>query len=77
MTLTFEIWTLRMTHRLVIVNTCAKLFENPFLHEEVMVQTKVRHTKTCQSNFGILNQKCDFDIKDMDLSLAHDIPSHQ
>jgi hypothetical protein len=33
-------WILSMTHHLIIVNICAKYFQNPFMDKKVMVQTR-------------------------------------
>ena len=41
-TLTLEVgvWLLRMTHRLIIINICAKLFQIPFINDKVMDRTR-------------------------------------
>jgi hypothetical protein len=41
-TLTLEVgvWLLCMTHRLIIINICAKLFQIPFINDKVMDRTR-------------------------------------
>jgi hypothetical protein len=41
-TLTLEVgvWLLRMTHRLIIINICATLFQIPFINDKVMDRTR-------------------------------------
>ena len=46
-TLTFDlaIWFLFVTHRLIMIIICAKLFSNPTMHNKVMGQTLTGFTE--------------------------------
>jgi hypothetical protein len=39
LTLEVRVWLLRMTHRLIITNICAKLFQTPLINDKVMDRT--------------------------------------
>ena len=36
-----ELWFMYTTHSLIEVNICAKLFENPPIHDQVIARTRV------------------------------------
>jgi hypothetical protein len=40
LTLEVGVWLLRMTHRLIITNVCAKLFQIPLINDKVMDRTR-------------------------------------
>jgi hypothetical protein len=40
LTLEVEVWLLSMTHRLIITNICAKLFQIPLINDKVMDRTR-------------------------------------
>jgi hypothetical protein len=48
LTLTFEVgmWFLNATHRLDVVDVCAKLFHNPSMYDKVTVQTQINSGRT-------------------------------
>ena len=62
-----------MTRRLIMVNICAKLFQNPFMDAKVTART--RHIPYNRL-FQPLTSKYDLDLGGRDLSLAHDTSSH-
>jgi hypothetical protein len=47
-TLTFEVgmWFLDVTHRLDVVDICAKLFQNPSMFDKVTVLTQMKRGRT-------------------------------
>jgi hypothetical protein len=47
-TLTFEVgtWFLDTTHRLLVVDICAKLFQNPSMYDKVTVWTRMKWGRT-------------------------------
>jgi hypothetical protein len=58
-TLTFEVsmWFLDAAHRLVVVDICAKLFQNPSMCDKVTVRTRKKWGRTD------LDRRCDINIK--------------
>ena len=60
-TLTFDLatWFLFVTHRLVIMIICAKLFLNPTMHNEVMGRTQTGFTDVYAQSFSA---DCDLDL---------------
>jgi hypothetical protein len=44
------VWLLRMTHRLIITNICAKLFQIPFINDKVKDRTRKCDGRTYSQN---------------------------
>lgn len=64
-------WVLHETHHHIKVNKCAKVFQNPSRHGEVMAWTSLA------SNFWLLTWHCDLALWARNLSLTHDTLFHQ
>ena len=60
-TLTFDlaIWFLFMTHHLVMMIICAKLFSEPTMHNKVMSQTRAGSTEVYAQSLSV---DCDLDL---------------
>ena len=70
-TLTFNLatWFLFVTHHLVIMITCAKLFLNPTMHNKVMGRTRIGFTEVYAQS---IIADCDLDLKSSDMVLVRD-----
>ena len=61
MTLTFNLvtWLLIVTHCLIMIIICAKLFSNPTMHNKVMGRTRTGFTEVYAQS---LSADCDLDL---------------
>ena len=73
-TLIFDLATrfLFMTHRLIMIIICAKLFSNPTMHNEVMGRTRTGLTEVHAQS---LSADCDLDFRPSDMILICDTSS--
>ena len=72
LTLKLGVWVFRMTHRLIMVNICAKLFQSPLMDDRIMDRTRKR---PCSYNSWPLTSKCDLDLEARGLGFSHDTSS--
>jgi hypothetical protein len=73
LTLNVEGWLLHMTHRPIIVNICAKYFQNRSMDKTVMGRT--RHIPSKRQCWPLIT-KCDLDLEDRDPVVLHDTSSY-
>jgi hypothetical protein len=59
LTLEVRVWLLRMTHRLIITNICANLFQIPFINDKVMDRTRKCDGRTDGQTDGRTDRRTD------------------
>ena len=71
MTLTFnlETWFMFVTHQLIMIIICAKLFSNPIMHNKVMGRTRTGLSEVYAQS---LSADCDLDRSPSDMILVRD-----
>ena len=67
-------WFLFVTHRLVMMIICVKLFSNPIMHNKVMGRTRTGFTEVYPQS---LSADCDLDLRPSDMVLIRDTSSCQ